>query len=202
MIALSNCYFNGEGTEQDYQEALAWDLKAAETGSASGMLGAAICYEEGLGVEADPARAVELYRECAEADPAKFPTHSRDSEEASRNLGIYNLARCYVSGTGTEKDVSKAFEWMCRLAERGNTEGMYNLGLMYQNGFGTEEDPESAYYWFRKAADAGDADGAYMTGWCLENQYGVTDPAVEWYEKAAEGGSAPATEALKRLAGK
>ena len=202
MIALSNCYFNGEGTEQDYQEALAWDLKAAETGSASGMLGAAICYEAGLGVEADPARAVELYRECAEADPAKFPTHSRDSEEASRNLGMYNLARCYVSGTGTEKDVSKAFEWMCRLAERGNTEGMYNLGLMYQNGFGTEEDPESAYYWFRKAADAGDADGAYMTGWCLENQYGVTDPAVEWYEKAAEGGSEQATEALKRLEGK
>ena len=91
---------------------------------------------------------------------------------------------------------------MHKLAERGNTEGMYNLGLMYQNGFGTEEDPESAYYWYRKAADAGDADGACMTGWCLENHYGVTDPAVEWYEKAAEGGSEQAAEALKRLGGK
>ena len=129
--------------------------------------------EEGLGVEADPARAVELYRECAEADPARFPSHSKDSEEASRDLGIYNLARCYVSGTGTEKDVVKAFELMHKLAERGNTEGMYNLGLMYQNGFGTEEDPESAYYWYRKAADLGYMDAQNNLAKCYYDGKGV-----------------------------
>ncbi|MBQ6425897.1 MAG: toll/interleukin-1 receptor domain-containing protein [Clostridia bacterium] len=201
MIALANCYFYGEGTEKDYRESLAWDLRAAEAGSPSGMLDAAICYEDGYGVEADPVQAFKLYLECAEAELEKIPPHYRDNAEEARNLGMYNVARCYVSGTGTEKDVSKAFEWMHRLADTGNPYGMYNLGLMYQNGFGTQEDPESAYFWFRKAADAGDADGAYMTGWCLENQYGVTDPAVDWYRKAAEGGNAQAAEALERLKG-
>ena len=199
MIALANCYFNGEGTETDYRESLAWDLKAAEAGSPSGLLNAAISYEDGYGVEADPARAFELYKACSEADLVKIPSRYRDTAEEARNLGMYNLARCYVSGTGTEKDVSKAFDCMRRLAEAGNPYGMYNLGLMYQNGFGTQEDPENAYYWFRKAADAGDADGAYMTGWCLENHYGVINPAVDWYRQAAEGGNEQAAEALKRL---
>ena len=199
MIALSNCYFNGEGTEQDYQKSLEWDLRAAEKGSPAGMLNAAVCYEEGLGVEADPEQAFNLYKECAEADPDNIPSHYRDDAEECRNLGMYNLARCYVSGTGTEKDVSKAFEWMHRLADTGNPFGMYNLGLMYQSGFGTQEDPENAYYWFRRAAEAGDADGAYMTGWCLENQYGVTNPAIDWYMRAAAGGNERAAQALESL---
>lgn len=199
MIALSNCYFNGEGTEQDYQESLAWDLKAAEEGYPSGMLNAAICYEEGYGVDADPAQAFALYKKCAEADLLKVSSEYRDNAKESRDLGMYNLARCYVTGTGTEQDVSKAFEWMKKLAETGNSFGMYNLGLMYQSGFGTEEDPELAYYWYRRAAETGDADGAYMTGWCLENQYGVTNPAAEWYKKAADGGNEQAAEALKLL---
>ena len=210
MIGLSNCYFNGEGTEQDYQESLAWDLKAAELEYPPGLLNAAIMYEKGLGTEADPALAFDLYRKCAEADLEKTPSYYRDNAEVSRNLGMYNLALCYVQGTGTDPDKTKAFEWMKKLAETdnigeadqepesGSTYGMYNLGLMYQNGFGTKEDAERAYYWYRKAADAGDADGAYMTGWCLENNYGVSDPALEWYEKAAAGGNAQAAEALER----
>ncbi len=199
MIVLANCYFSGEGTMQDYKESLAWNLKAAEAGSPSGKFNAAIFYEDGYGVEASPEQAFKLYKECAEADLEKIPYNYRDTAEESRNLGLYNLARCYVSGVGTEKDDAKAFEYMHELAETGNTFGMYNLGLLYQSGFGTKEDPESAYYWFRKAAEAGDADGAYMTGWCIENQYGVTEPAVEWYEKAAEGGNEQAAEALERL---
>ena len=88
---------------------------------------------------------------------------------------------------------------MRKLALTGNALGMYNLGLMYQTGYGVHADPETAYFWYRKAADAGDADGAYMTGWCLENSYGVTDPALEWYERAAALGNTQAKEALTRL---
>jgi TPR repeat protein len=115
------------------------------------------------------------------------------------DLGIYNLDLCYITGTGTKQNNNRAFLWMRKLAETGNPLGMYNLGLMYQNGFGTHEDPDTAYYWYRRAADAGDADGAYMTGWCLENKYGVTDPALEWYKKAAALDNTQAEEALTRL---
>ena len=40
-----------------------------------------------------------------------------------------------------------------------------------------------------------------MAGWCMENRYGITDPALEWYEKAAEAGNEAAVEAIHRLAG-
>ena len=112
---------------------------------------------------------------------------------------MYNLARCYLMGIGTEQNKEQAFAWTKKLAETGNAEGMYNLGLMYQNGFGTSEDPESAYNWYLHAGIAGDPDGAFMTGWCLENDYGAEDPAVQWYKKAEELGSEEAKEALKRL---
>ena len=183
---LIDCYKNGWGTEQDYQQSFDWYVKAAEAGNSLGMFHAAVCYEKGEGVEQDLSKAFEYYKKSA---------------EAGYDLGMYNLAMCYLMGSGTEPDQSKAFEWTQKLADTGNTYGMYNLGLMYQNGFGTDENPELAYYWYRKAADAGDADGAYMSGWCLENGYGVTDPAKEWYRKAAEGGNEKAAEALKRLGG-
>ena len=183
---LIDCYKNGWGTEQDYQQSFDWYVKAAEAGNSLGMFHAAVCYEKGEGVEQDLSKAFEYYKKSA---------------EAGYDLGMYNLAMCYLMGSGTEPDQSKAFEWTQKLADTGNTYGMYNLGLMYQNGFGTDENPELAYYWYRKAADAGDADGAYMSGWCLENGYGVTDPAKEWYRKAAEGGNEKAAEALKRPGG-
>ena len=183
---LIDCYKNGWGTEQDYQQSFEWYMKAAEAGNSLGMFHAAVCYEKGEGVEQDLSKAFEYYKKSA---------------EAGYDLGMYNLAMCYLMGSGTEPDQSKAFEWTQKLADTGNTYGMYNLGLMYQNGFGTDENPELAYYWYRKAADAGDADGAYMSGWCLENGYGVSDPAEEWYRKGAEGGNEKAAEALKRLGG-
>ena len=181
-----NCYDRGEGTEQDNRQSFEWYMKAADAGNSMGMFYAGVSFERGEGVEQDLSKAFEYYKKSA---------------EAGYDLGMYNLAMCYLTGNGTEPDQSRAFEWTQKLADTGNTYGMYNLGLMYQNGFGTEENPEMAYYWYRRAADAGDADGAYMSGWCLENGYGVTDPAKEWYRKAAEGGNEKAAEALKRPGG-
>ena len=184
MMSLANCYDDGIGTEPDRRKSFDLSLEAANAGNPTGMFHTAICYEKGLGIDKDPSEAYKWYKKSALKD---------------YDLGIYNLALCYVKGTGTKQNNNRAFIWMRKLAKAGNPLGMYNLGLMYQTGFGTHEDPETAYYWYRRAADAGDADGAYMTGWCLENKYGVTDPALEWYEKAAELGNTQAEEALARL---
>ena len=186
MMALASCYDDGIGTKQDHEEAFKWDLMAAEAGNVTGMFHTAICYEKGMGVKKDPKEAYRWYKKCA---------------LGGYELGMYNLALCYLKGTGTKENFNRAFLWMRKLAKAGNPLGMYNLGLMYQAGFGTHPDPEMAYYWYHRAADAGDADGAYMTGWCLENKYGVTDPAREWYEKAAALGNTQAEEALARLDG-
>ena len=197
MVSLANCYFNGEGTEKDYQKAFEWDMKAAELDNPTGMLNVAIFFEDGRGVRKDPKTAFDWYKKCAEADLEKVPLWQRDNEEESIKLGIYNLARCYATGTGVEENKEQAFSWMEKLAGMGNSFGMYNLAVSYQYGYGTKEDPEKAYYWYRKAADTGDADSAYMVGWCLENKFGVENPSLEWYEKAAALGNEKAKEALE-----
>ncbi|MBR3170449.1 MAG: toll/interleukin-1 receptor domain-containing protein [Lachnospiraceae bacterium] len=184
MMSLANCYDDGIGTEQDRKKSFDLSLKAANAGNATGMFHTAICYEKGMGVEKDPVEAYKWYKKSA---------------LKGYDLGIYNLALCYRFGIGTKQNNNRAFIWMRKLALTGNALGMYNLGLMYQTGYGVHADPETAYFWYRKAADAGDADGAYMTGWCLENKYGVTDPALEWYKKAAALGNTQAEEALTRL---
>lgn len=222
IILLADCYKNGWGVEQDYEQAYNWSKAGAELGDPTCMIFLANCYHNGEGVEQDQETAFAWDLKAAEAgdssgmlntaicyedglgtaqDPEMAFSWYRRSAEAGNDVGMYNLARCYMAGIGTEADPESSFLWMQKLAETGNTEGMYNLGLMYQRGYGTAEDPESAYKWYRKAAEAGDPDGAYMTGWCLENQYGCADPAADWYQRAAELGSEQAAEALDRLRG-
>jgi TPR repeat protein len=57
-----------------------------------------------------------------------------------------------LKGHGTDKDLTKAFEWFNKAANRGLPESKHNLGLMYANGYGVKKDIAKAYTWFHKAA--------------------------------------------------
>ena len=181
---LGDCYAKGWGVEKDDALAFEWYKRAAEAGDPVGMIALANCYFSGMGTEENREAAFKWYHKSA---------------SKGYDLGMFNLSRCYRYGIGTQVDLERSFFWMRRLAETGNVPAMFNLGIMYQNGLGTPEDPEQAYAWYRRAADTGDGDALYMTGWCMENGYGVGNPALEWYEKAAEAGSEEAAAALERL---
>lgn len=61
-------WFRGKDVPQDYGKArLAWS-KAAASGNAAGLNGLGLLYEEGLGVEADPRRALGYYEQAAAKD--------------------------------------------------------------------------------------------------------------------------------------
>ena len=220
ILLLADCYKNGWGTEQDFDQVFYWSKRGAEQGDLQCMISLSNCYHNGEGTEPDLEESFRWNMKAAEggepsgmlnvaisyedglgveADPAQAFAWYKKSAEAGNDLAMYNLARCYLTGVGTERDPENAFAWTRKLADTGNAMGMYNLGLMYQNGFGTAEDPESAYEWYKKAARAGDADGAYEAGRCWEDHYGVTDPAAEWYREAASLGSQEAARALERL---
>jgi TPR repeat protein len=62
-------------------------------------------------------------------------------------LGLMSL-----KGEGTDKDLTKAYEWFNKAANRGLPESKHNLGLMYANGYGVKKDIAKAYNWFHKAA--------------------------------------------------
>ena len=98
------------------------------------------CYENGVGVVMDKAKAVEWYTKAAEQEDA----------DAQSKLGW-----CYYNGDGVVMDKAKAVEWYRKAAEQGNAYAQYNLGKRYYNGDGVVMDKAKAVEWFTKAAEQG-----------------------------------------------
>ena len=222
MLLLADCCFHGWGIPENPQEAFSWLMRAAEAGNTSAMRGVSTCYMKGNGTATDEKEAFSWMFHAAEMgdedamfelaglyesgyyvpqDLQKAFEWYKKSAEKGHEMGIYHLAICYFLGLGTETNEQKGAENIRKLAESGDPLGMYFLGMLYQEGKVTGENPEEAYSWYRKAALAGNADAMYSTGWCIENAYGVQNPAIEWYEAAAEAGNQPAGEALLRIRG-
>jgi len=79
---VGELYFNGMGTEQNYQEAFKWNRLAADQGNADACFFLGLSYRNGTGTEKDAERAIEAFRKTVE----------RDSKRA--NAWAY-LALCY-----------------------------------------------------------------------------------------------------------
>lgn len=85
------------------------------------------------------------------------------------------------------------------LAE-GDARAAMALGEMAENGEGGYPSPEKACVYFRKAAEAGLAEGQYRAGECYRTGVLHGDSAaIDWFEKAADQGYAPAFCALGRM---
>lgn len=76
----------------------------AASGDAASQDNLAICYEQGLGVAADPAQAVTWYR--ASADRGFAPAQ-------------FHLGDCYENGKGIARDLEQARHWYQLAAGQG-----------------------------------------------------------------------------------
>ena len=65
------------------------------------------------------------------------------------------LSATYLKGIGAPQDYNKAFQWLRRAADQGDTESQAALGSMFADGLGVSKNRLEAYRWFRKAADSG-----------------------------------------------
>src|SRR5262245_7419361 len=97
-------------------------------------------YEEGRGVEADPAIAQSLYLKAAQGGVGS----------AMNSLGI--LAR---DGTVGQKDLAEAAGWFRRASEAGDVDGTYNYAMLLAEGNGVQRDERQAAALFAKAAGLG-----------------------------------------------
>src|SRR5207247_8580926 len=92
-------------------------------------------YENGIRVEKDIEKAVELYKRAVEQGNA---------------AAQYNLGYCYQNGIGVEKDAGMAVQLYHQAAEQGNAAAEYNLGRCYQYATGVEKDGQKAVEWYQK----------------------------------------------------
>ena len=134
MIALGLLHAAGRGVPQDWAAAAAlWARAQGRNSLASRFAGDA--YACGLGVDPNPARAVELYKAGAAQGDWTSSTH---------------LAHMYAKGCaeGSDEAAVKAYE---EAAQQGHPEAQVELSELLRQGRGGHPNPYAAYTWARLA---------------------------------------------------
>jgi uncharacterized protein len=97
---------DGQGTPQNYAEAVKWFEKAVMQGYAKAEFNLGVMYRRGHGVSQDNAAAVRLYRKAAEKG---YPNAQ------------YNLGVMVAEGQGVKQDFVQAYMWFSLAAASGDS---------------------------------------------------------------------------------
>jgi TPR repeat protein len=117
-------------------------------------------------------------------------------------LAQHELSIRYLIGRGAAADTVRAAHWMKKAADQNYTPAMFNFGIMSYNGWGVPWDPFEAYRLFRLCAEKKMIEAEYAMAQFLTEDLVIPrnfDSAYVWVKKSADGGYAPAKEALARL---
>jgi uncharacterized protein len=136
MCGLADYYTH----RRQWPEAAKWYWRSAAAGNSYGAVGLGDCYQSGLGVRPDGAKAVDCYKRSANAGNA---------------VGQCQLGAFYFQ----RQRYPESAKWFELAAEQGNPKAESLLGDSYQEGFGVPKDLEKARAWFSKAAAQGDRGG-------------------------------------------
>ncbi len=137
---LGVMYLDGDGVEQNYDNALRYLTQAAEAGNAVAQNNLAYMYAQGVGVEQDRKKAIA------------WGVKSAMQGNAPAQL---SMGGAYERGEGVEQDYNKAFEWYKKAAMQGDATAQNQLGIAYELGQGVEQDYNKAIEWYQKAAAQG-----------------------------------------------
>ncbi len=93
QLKLGHAFWNGAGTNRNYQAAYSWYKKAADQGSATAQVNLGIFHQTGLGMEQDLGQAFSWFEKASkQGDPR----------------GQYYLGTMYEEGFGVARDLGKA----------------------------------------------------------------------------------------------
>jgi TPR repeat protein len=121
------------------------------------------------------------------------PVHLEDAETQ------FKLGQAFRLGTGVQKDVSQAFVWMQKSAEKGHADAQNMLGFMYQKGEGTPQDSVEAFHWYLLSAKQGNPTGQANLGFMYADKDSERHDyaeAAKWLLKSAEQGMDSAQEEM------
>jgi uncharacterized delta-60 repeat protein len=167
QVRLGQMYEQGIGTERNYEKALEWYQKAAETGDLNGQahLGMLFISPQGPGAAAHLDQAFKWLKKPAEAGNAR----------AQGGLGYLYKVGFY----GVPANFSDALTWLLRGADQGDPFAQFHLSMMYMQGEGVAKNEELAVEYLRKAALAGDLNAMRGYGMVLQTGRGVMEDRVE-----------------------
>ncbi|TGN80404.1 hypothetical protein EOW77_0027645 [Bradyrhizobium yuanmingense] len=164
---------------RDHGGAVASYKAASELGNARALYELGLMYENGNGVEKDPARSRFYYEMAAEkkiapalvslglqqergigatSDPAKAYALYQRAAELGDATAINRMGELAEKGLGARRDLKLARALYQRGAAMGGLEALVNLARCNANGIGGRRDPAEARRLLAKAAQAGSTD--------------------------------------------
>lgn len=139
MVEMAVRRLEGRGVAKDPAAAFGLLQKAAAARNIEAHVWLGRIYERGLGVQPDPARAIEYYR------PAASLARHREAQFA--------LGRLYFLGKELEADPPAAVRWLSAAAGQGHAGAQHLLGVIHESGWAGARDLSEAYKWFALAAE-------------------------------------------------
>ena len=135
--------------EKRNEEATKIFNELAEQGNADAQYAYGLCFNEGVGVKKDAAKAIKWWEKAAKNGNA----------DAAFNIGVG-----YFIGVGLKKNKGKAFKWYLKAAENGSSSGQLSVGLCYMKGEGVWANAKKGKEWLLKAEEHADADTNFALG--------------------------------------
>ena len=112
QTSIGDLYYNGNGVEQDYEEAMKWYQKAAAQGNAIAQNRIGNLYYNGNGVKQDYEEALKWYRKAAAQGNA---------------AAQFNIGYLYHHGQGVTVDYQEAMKWYKKAAAQGDDDAIEYL---------------------------------------------------------------------------
>ena len=181
--------------KKDYAQALKILQPLADAGDAQAQFTLGAMYGQGMGVDRDRAKSLELVTKSADQG----------------NLdGMERLVMAVAFKPGADDaEVDAIFDRALKLyhaeSDKGNTKAMAKIAGMYEMvllpGKSDEESQTEALKWYKKAADLGDATAQFKMGYFFYSGIGGDKKdSKAWFEKAAAQGNTEAKGYLDEIA--
>jgi len=128
------------GSEAEFSQAASWLQRAAGKGFAPSQYTLAKLYANGLGIETDHGRALDLFLKAGKAGFVKAQ---------------YNLGKIYRDGLGVPADPIVSLNWFRKAALQGYAKAQEKLALRYADDSSVKHDATEALMWAILANRAG-----------------------------------------------
>ena len=188
--------------EQDFSKAFGLMSIEAETGNLFAIFDLAYLYSKGLGCDADPDKAYDLYSLALhgfEKEILKIKSAPIKEEQKNSQLSYlyFRVAKMYYYGLGTDVDKVTAYQNFSLSDDKGNGYifAHYYLAKFYEQGDVVKQNDTMAYKYYKDVADqtiSAESFGnmpyaVYKVAQMLEQGKGTTqnvDAANEYYVHA------------------
>lgn len=199
---LAECYFHGEGTDENFEKAVFWYKKSVDQNYAHAQDMLASCYADGKGVQKNNEEAIKCLEKAAKQNFGNTQIKlanllvkvkrykealswlekavAQNSEEADFALGSFYLDE----ETGLQ-DFLKAATLFEKASEKGNLSAKNVLAVLYFAGKGVPKDPEKSLKLLKAAVEKGDRESS-TTLFAIARKYALGDDVAKNKEKALE----------------